>query len=947
MKQTYPFLFFLLAISALLAPVTRAQTHFSACLDGTGNVFNANVIVPVESTPDVDGVPLATGSEIAAFSSDPAYPDLCVGMLTWQGSHSFMVVWGDDDLTSARDGLLADEELLYRVWDSASGVEFTGNLIDVSYAQGDGLYSNDEVYVLADLSVTTLPEVPVLVDPSDGALAVPVDLTLTWNASTGAESYHLQLATDANFDTLVVNQSALADTSHQATGLGQATPYWWRVRASNAGGDSPWSAARSFTTEPAPVTPPEAPTLVSPSDGALAVPVDLTLTWNASTGAENYRLQVATDASFANVVFSQSGLTGTSRQVTGLDHEVQYYWRVRASNAGGAGPWSAVRSFTTEQAPVTLPETPSLLDPANKAKNVPVVLTFSWSTAARAASYHLQVSTSRNFSTRILDEPGLAGTSLEATGLHYTTKYHWRVRASNTAGNSPWSSKRSFTTELAPVTPPEAPTLVSPSDGATGVTVSPTLTWNSVNGADSYRLQVATDASFANVIFSQSGLTGTSHQVTGLDNEVQYHWRVQASNAGGAGPWSAGRNFTTEQAPVTQPTAPMLVNPQDRATGEGIKLTFTWNTSSGADTYHLQVSTSKKFVKPKRVIDEPTIAGTSFDAAGLQYATTYYWRVRAGNVAGDSPWSAAHSFTTEQSEAGRIAAPPLVDPVNGSANVSTSVLLIWARAGGASGYHLQVSAQDDFSRLLVDEGDLAGTSYEVEDLDRETTYYWRLRAGNYQVSSEWSHVQHFTTGSASGLLAPRPLMPLYAATGVAVPTRLVWTISPFATTYRVLIMRAASSGGGDDIVIDTTGIASLHLQVQALETGTEYTWRVKATSTAGESPWSSRYRFTTHGDLPTASESEEEIPEGVHLYQNYPNPFNPETTIAFDLPATMPVTLQVYDLLGQEIAILISQTLPAGRHQAPWDASNLPSGLYLYQLSAGNNRVSRTLALIK
>ena len=160
-------------------------------------------------------------------------------------------------------------------------------------------------------------------------------------------------------------------------------------------------------------------------------------------------------------------------------------------------------------------------------------------------------------------------------------------------------------------------------------------------------------------------------------------------------------------------------------------------------------------------------------------------------------------------------------------------------------------------------------------------------------------------------------------------------------------MQAASSGGGDIVVIDTTGIANLRLEVDALEAGTEYTWRIKATGTAGESPWSSMYRFTTYGATPTASEAEEEIPEAVQLHQNYPNPFNPQTTIVFDLPTMLPVTLKVYDLLGQEIATLVSQTLPAGQHQARWDASDLPSGLYLYQLIAGNSRVSRTLALVK
>ena len=83
------------------------------------------------------------------------------------------------------------------------------------------------------------------------------------------------------------------------------------------------------------------------------------------------------------------------------------------------------------------------------------------------------------------------------------------------------------------------------------------------------------------------------------------------------------------------------------------------------------------------------------------------------------------------------------------------------------------------------------------------------------------------------------------------------------------------------------------------------------------------------------------------LSQNYPNPFNPVTTIEFQIPQTGLVLLKIYDILGQEIAILIDQPLAAGWHQVKWDASNVPSGVYFYHLTAGDFRAVRKMLLIR
>jgi len=74
------------------------------------------------------------------------------------------------------------------------------------------------------------------------------------------------------------------------------------------------------------------------------------------------------------------------------------------------------------------------------------------------------------------------------------------------------------------------------------------------------------------------------------------------------------------------------------------------------------------------------------------------------------------------------------------------------------------------------------------------------------------------------------------------------------------------------------------------------------------------------------------IPEQFSLEPNYPNPFNPQTTLAFDLPVRSRVRLQVFDVLGREVARLVDGRRPAGRYEVSFDATGLPSGVYIYRL---------------
>ena len=89
------------------------------------------------------------------------------------------------------------------------------------------------------------------------------------------------------------------------------------------------------------------------------------------------------------------------------------------------------------------------------------------------------------------------------------------------------------------------------------------------------------------------------------------------------------------------------------------------------------------------------------------------------------------------------------------------------------------------------------------------------------------------------------------------------------------------------------------------------------------------------------------LPKKHRLLQNYPNPFNPSTTIEFTLPRPEYTTLKIYNILGAEVATLVSDKLQAGRHTYHFDGSKLASGVYYYQLMAGEFRDVRMMILLR
>ena len=136
-------------------------------------------------------------------------------------------------------------------------------------------------------------------------------------------------------------------------------------------------------------------------------------------------------------------------------------------------------------------------------------------------------------------------------------------------------------------------------------------------------------------------------------------------------------------------------------------------------------------------------------------------------------------------------------------------------------------------------------------------------------------------------------------------------------------------------VAPVSGRHDLYLKFTGTETGKLFQLRL--------------FQFTAVMDTMTSIQEQPNParPEQFRLEQNYPNPFNPATTIKYYLPRSGRTKLSIFSIKGEEIAILVDGSLPAGTHQIRWDARDIAAGLYLYRLEAGDFMQSKKLAVLR
>jgi hypothetical protein len=132
---------------------------------------------------------------------------------------------------------------------------------------------------------------------------------------------------------------------------------------------------------------------------------------------------------------------------------------------------------------------------------------------------------------------------------------------------------------------------------------------------------------------------------------------------------------------------------------------------------------------------------------------------------------------------------------------------------------------------------------------------------------------------------------------------------------------------------------------KTMEQSQIYYWRVRGYNTNVASDWSEIFSFTT--GVRTSAGEDDMLPKEFFLEQNYPNPFNPTTQIRFSLPKTTEVKLEVFNILGQPITVLVDGRLSAGFHTVEFNGDQVTSGVYLVKLTSSDFTQTRLMNLLK
>jgi len=588
--------------------------------------------------------------------------------------------------------------------------------------------------------------------------------------------------------------------------------------------------------------------------------------------------------------------------------------------------------YQTAQKISVTPSAPQLVSPHDTSSNVPMSVMLQWLASCNASSYHLQIATDQSFTKIIFDTTGLSNTQCNISNLKSFTQYFWRVQAFGNNLNSLWSDALSFTTM---VLPPSEPTLSYPSNNANSVLTNIIMRWNAVSEAVSYYLQIATDSSFTNLVFEQANIISTSQTVNGLANGTTHFWRVRASNSAGEGAWSTVWKFTTIFA---KPTTPTLLSPNDSATGIATSPTFLWNAVNGATSYRIQISLDTSFINP--VVDQSGITSSTVNAINLSANTKHFWRVNAANNAGTSDWSSVWNFTTALNPP---SPPALVSPNDNAIEISKDTTLVWNAVPDAASYRIQLSPDQTFASRIYDSS-VTSVSINVYGLASNVKYFWRVNATNVSGTSNWSSVWNFTTKVATPT-TPTLISPIDNSTNILLPAALTWNASANATSYQ---LQVSLNPFFTTPIVDQVGITTTSFSSTGLLNDTKYYWRVNAMNAGGSSFWSTIWSFTT---TPKTSVQDKNVVEDFYLSQNYPNPFSQSTAIGYRLSTRCQVRLEVLNIFGRTIAVLVDEEKDAGKHTSRFDIgyleSKIPSGVYVYQLHTAGQNMTKVMLVIK
>ncbi len=763
---------------------------------------------------------------------------------------------------------------------------------------------------------------------------------IEWSTDEPADSF-------VDFGTSALDQSIGEAEYAQAhrviiTGLAAATTYSYQVRSTDfAGNAATVSQTLSFATlTEADLTP---PMIVGDPSLSYVDDSQVILGWDSDEAA-SIEIIYGTGGTLDQIFFSEDFTAEHAVQLTGLEASTEYNYQISLTDPSGNGPsTSEILTFSTAaSADVQAPVLSAIIVQENDDSAI-----VTWSTDEPASGFVFFGADSLNQAAGDT-EYGIEH-QIVLTNMTAGTTYSYQVQSIDPTGNSSErSSVSAFTTLSGPDV--QAPAALAAVDALIGLDTA-ILTWPSSTSADLASYTLYRKIGVGAFVPVATGLADTLYVDSGLSFGLSYTYYVTATDLNGneSEPSAEGggapsiRNVPGAVSPINAEVAGTRVTLQ--------VANATSSSSGGALTYTFHVSTSELFDDIVATVSglapgSPTTSW-SFDKE-LAPGQEYFWRARASDSTFDGPWGFPSFFSAPGGgNAGDF---------NSDGIVNFDDFFLFADGFGLSegqaSYNavldLSGNATTDFDDFFLF-ADVFGTSYATGRLvatERDVLpVTWDVRSdlkdGEVVVSLE---VQGAQDWRGLGLLLAYDataleqvgVEPGAIVRDVATAERIYGAVDLGYGEVALMVHRTrAVPFVGDGSVVQLRFRPLVDVEQTALEIRGGAVQTVAGVFALAEQQLSVRL-----------------VPELFALNLNFPNPFNPETTIAYDLPERTPVRLEIYDVLGQRVRVLMDEVQTAGRYAVRWDGRNalgrgVGSGVYFYRLQAGGFSQVRRMLLLK
>lgn len=679
------------------------------------------------------------------------------------------------------------------------------------------------------------------------------------------------------------------------------------------------------------------PKITNPVDQIIGFPIKLPITWSIVSFAKNYRLQISKSEAFDVMVLDTMLGRVNSLQTNVFEYYKKYYIRINAFNEKNeATDWSSIAMFYTELAPVIL------LNPMNNLPAQNVKGTMTWRDVDGAIAYQLQISTSGTFpqSSIIFDKSNLEYSQYNYSNLKYNTQYFWRVRGLQDTVIGSYSQSFSFITRL------ESPALRFPENNSKNIGSSFEFIWQNYPSYLNFQLQISTDKNFESPEFNFTRIIENRKVVEGLLPNKIYYYRIKVLTLNNESGWTAPFEFFTKLS------TPKLISPENNIAQIDINQFLKFSKVTGAEKYQLVLSSKEDFTE--NLIDTTvnnSINDISLYISKFKFSTIYYWKVRALNINVESDWSEIFNFTTREAE--KVNVPLLQLPFDKEKiKVNNEIRFQWTLVGNAKKYQFLLSNSNEFENIFIDTI-INVNNYLVNNLTKETKYYWKVIAIGIESESLWSNIREFELVDSLQIL-PKPnlLIPNNFSNNISLKPILSWEMNELYSEYRLILSKDSLFSKPEVVIIDnilSDNIKDFEKLNIELEYDTKYFWKVHGKNNEILSNWSEIWSFTTIKDPLASIEIENSKLSKLTIF---PNPLSEKLNLKISNKIYV-TKIVVFDLTGNVVIsnllslkdIKINNTNDYNYFE--FDLSNLQNGNYFIGIYENNGRIFKIEQFIK